>query len=132
MCVRTLQRWLAGLVIGVLGHGPALAQPASDVLAGFEAANRAAEDSLRAGERQLADSRYRGVVMNGWLLLGGLEGADGRGCPRPGATFERASVATVQPREARLHALVLVHLVLEGDPATAINNPHEARGSRAA
>ena len=78
----------------------------------------AAEAGLREGELQIAESRYRSALMQGWMLLGGLEGADGR-IGEARRAFERASVATVQPREA-LQSLSLVHL-LEGDPAAAVN-----------
>ena len=84
MCSPTPSRWLAGLLLGVLVHGTAPAQSPTDALAGFEALSRAAENSLRDGERQLADSRYRDVVMNGWLLLGGLDAAEGRWTRRGG------------------------------------------------
>ena len=97
--------------------GPAAAQSPTDVLAGLETASRAAEDSLRQGERQLADSRYRGVLMSAWLLLGGLDAADGRWTAAKEA-FERASTVAVEQREAVL-ALALVQLQL-GQSADAV------------
>jgi len=117
MCSHTPSRWLAGLLFGVLVHGPAAAQSSTEALARFETASRAAEDSLRDGERELADSRYRDVVMTGWLLLGGLDAADGRWAAAK-ESFERASSAAVEQREAIL-ALALVHLQL-GRPAEAV------------
>ena len=117
MCAPTPSRWLAVVLLGVLLHGPARAQSPTDALAGFEAASREAESSLREGERQLADSRYRGVLMNGWLLLGGLDAAEGRWAAATEA-FERASSVTVEQREAIL-ALAFVHLQL-GRPADAV------------
>ena len=118
MCSYNPSRWLAALLLGVLVHGPAAAQSSTEALARFETASRAAEDSLREGERELADSRYRDVLMNGWLLLGGLDAADGR-WEAAKESFERASSAAVEQREAVL-ALAFVQLQL-GRPADAVS-----------
>ena len=113
-----VRRWVAGLLLSALVPSWSPAQTAPDPLAALESTTAAAEAALREGELQIAESRYRSALMMGWLLVGGLDGAEGRvGDAR--RAFERASVATVQPREA-LQTLALVHL-LEGDPAMAIN-----------
>jgi tetratricopeptide (TPR) repeat protein len=61
----------------------------------------AAERSLAAGEPQVAESRYRTALYEGWLLLGSvaeragdLEGAE--------AAFGRALVSVVENRSARI------------------------------
>lgn len=77
-----------------------------------------AEAALREGEVQIAESRYRTALMQGWMLAGTVEAGEARFAEAKRA-FDRASRSTVQPREA-LHALSLVHLQ-EGDPAPAIN-----------
>ena len=78
----------------------------------------AAELGLRDGEFQIAESRYRSALMLGWMLVGGIDGADGR-LDAARLAFERASTATVQPR-IPLQSLALVRLQ-EGDPAAAID-----------
>ena len=82
----------AVLVAGALATRPADAQtPSSAAL--FDAAVAQAEVSLREGERELAESRYRAAAERGWLLLGAMAMADGRTADARTA-FGRAATAT--------------------------------------
>jgi len=77
----------------------------------------AAEVALRAGEVQLAESRYRGALLEGWLLLGALDAAAGR-LPEARASLERAAVSATETRRA-LQSLALVALQ-SGDASEAV------------
>ena len=76
-----------------------------------------AESSLREGELQVAESRYRSALLEGWLLVGGLEASEGR-LPQAEEAFRRASVSAVETRRA-LYALALVQ-VHRGKAAEAV------------
>lgn len=83
---------------------PAPRHPAAAV----DAAIATAEASLREGEPQVAESRYRAALEVGWLVLGELAwGAGDAEAAR--ASFERAARATVDHRQAST-ALALVEL----------------------
>jgi Flp pilus assembly protein TadD len=58
-----------------------------------------AEESLRAGERQLAESRYRAALLQGWMLLGIIDASAGR-LEDAGQAFERASTSAAENSEA--------------------------------
>lgn len=77
----------------------------------------AAEDSLETQEPQAAESHYRSALQEGWLLLGGLEAAEGD-LARAKAAFERAAVSAADLRQAHL-SLALVELKL-GNEAEAV------------
>jgi tetratricopeptide (TPR) repeat protein len=64
-----------GLLVAVV----ALAIPAAADIAppAFERAGFDAEAALKRGERALAESGYRDVLLEGWMLLGELERAEG-------------------------------------------------------
>lgn len=96
----------------------AWAQPPADPVTTLQSTVAAAEGSLRDGELQLAESQYRSALMQGWMLLGGVAGADGN-LAEARRAFERASTSAAQPREA-LHQLAAVHVQLR-EPAVAIN-----------
>src|SRR3954470_23594173 len=83
------------------------AQQVADPLAGLQAASAGAEAALQDGELQIADSRYRTALAEGWMIIGGLDAAERR-WPEAASAFERASSATVQPRGGLL-SLALVH-----------------------
>ncbi len=82
----------AVLVAGALATRPTHAQAPSPA-APFDAAIAQAEISLRAGERETAESRYRDAAGQGWLLLGAAAMADGRDADALTA-FGRAATAT--------------------------------------
>lgn len=94
------------------------ASEAPDPAAAVEQAVAAAEASLRADEREMAESRYRAALLEGWLLLGALEEADGRFAVARDA-FLRASRSAVETRRA-LTSLALAHIQL-GEHAQAVD-----------
>jgi len=81
-----------------------------------EDAMLAAENSLREGETQAAESRYRSALMEGWLLMGAIATVEGRLAAARDA-FLTASLSAVDNRRA-LHALAAAHLRM-GEPAQA-------------
>ena len=78
----------------------------------------AAEASLRAGELELAESRYRSALGEGWLLLGLVEASENR-LPEARESFRRATVSVADARRA-LQLLALAHLEL-GETKEAIS-----------
>ena len=113
LTIRTVLPWLSRrqclgcLVLALASATWSPAQPA-DPLAGLQAASDAAEAALRDGELQIADSRYREALREGWLVIGGLDAA-GRRWADAATAFEQAASATVQPRQGLL-SLALVHI----------------------
>jgi tetratricopeptide (TPR) repeat protein len=104
------------LLCGLLSTGASVAS-GSEPTAAFDQAISAAESSLRDGEVQTAESRYRDALLQGWLLVGTLERLDGR-LPEAREAFRSASTSAVENRLA-LHALALAHLQL-GEAAEAV------------
>lgn len=76
----------------------------------------AAEESLRGGESQLAESRYRAALFQGWMLFGALERLEGR-LPSALNAFRAAATSADEDRPA-LQAIALVQLQT-GEPAKA-------------
>lgn len=77
-----------------------------------------AEAALDAGEEQLAESRYRSALLEGWMLLGSLDIEDGKLADAE-AAFRRAATSAVESRRP-LTSLALV--VLErGDSEQALS-----------
>jgi tetratricopeptide (TPR) repeat protein len=69
-----------------------------------------AEAALRAGEPQIAESRYRDALLEGWLLLGRIEEEAGD-LTAARLAYEAAATSTVESRRARVAlALVLIRL----------------------
>jgi tetratricopeptide (TPR) repeat protein len=101
----------------------------SEPAAALEQAIAAAEARLREGERQAAESFYRTALLEGFLLLGTLEAAEGRWMEARTA-FEHASNSAVETRRA-LQSLALVHLQLEETPqAIALLTPIVGRNPK--
>lgn len=70
----------------------------------------AAETSLQAGETQIAESRYRSAVGEGFLVLGSLDAAEAR-FDRARDAFRSALAATADGRQATQHlAMALLEL----------------------
>ena len=90
----------------------------ADPLATLDETVAAAERSLRDGERQLAESRYRSALKEGWMLIGALAAADGQFSEAVEA-FRRASTSTADAADA-LRALAIVHLQ-RGQPRDAVS-----------
>ena len=68
----------------------------------------AAEDALREGELQVAESHYRSALLEGWLLMGDLQATGGQ-LAEARASYLRASTSAVETSRA-LQSLALVHL----------------------
>jgi tetratricopeptide (TPR) repeat protein len=102
-----------------LATGTARQSPArpADPLAGVDAEVARAEQALQNDERQIAESRFRSALYNGWMLTGALELADGR-VQQARDAFARAAAAVVNADEA-LQSLAVVELRL-GDAADAL------------
>lgn len=96
------------LMAGLARPQPAAAQPAADLLAPVERRMLQAEASLRAGEHQIAESRYRAAVFEAWMLLGALHVADAR-LPEAEDAFRQASQA-IAAADAALRSLALVQM----------------------
>ncbi|MET0212791.1 MAG: tetratricopeptide repeat protein [Vicinamibacterales bacterium] len=104
-------RWLrltvgCGCLALAVAH-TASAQP-STPLAELDTSIAAAEESLRSDEHQIAESRYRTALQQGWMILGRIHASDRRWADARRA-FERASTATVDNRSA-LQSLAMVQL----------------------
>jgi tetratricopeptide (TPR) repeat protein len=80
----------------------------ADALTGLDQTVREAEGSLREGELQQAESLYRSVLFEGWMMLGGLHVAAAR-MQDARQAFERASRSVVEADSA-LQALAVVDL----------------------
>lgn len=115
-----------GTVIPINNIGPVLAAfllsppPAAPLPAPISAVENVAaqaEDALRHGERALAESRYRDTLLEGWMLVGDLDVADGR-IEEARAAYTAASTAATELRRPR-HSLAAVLLQL-GDNAEAV------------
>jgi tetratricopeptide (TPR) repeat protein len=93
--------------------------PASDLnlVAAVEAEMAAAESALREGELQIAESRYRDVLMRGWMLIGALEMSDRR-LPAARDAFRRAAASAVDAAAAQ-QSLAIVSLQT-GETAEAV------------
>ena len=102
-------------VLAVLIH-PASAETRADLLASLDQTMATAEASLREGELQVAESRYRDAMRDGWLILGAIHAAEGR-LPDARDAFRHASTSAVDADSA-LRALALVHLQMR-EPAEA-------------
>lgn len=92
-------------------------QSAPDPAAVLDAAVGAAEAALRDGELEVAESRYRSVLLDAWMLMGELHVAAGR-LDAAREAFRRATGSIVDATPA-FHALAVVHLQL-GDAAEAV------------
>jgi len=109
---------LAPLLIALsLPPGPAAAQTAADVLAPIDRGMALAEASLRAGELQMAESRYRAAAFDAWMTAGALHVAAGR-LPEARDAFRHASHA-VADADAAFRSLALVQMQM-GEPAEAV------------
>jgi tetratricopeptide (TPR) repeat protein len=103
-------------ILAAVAHGAASQN--ADLLASLDLTIAAAEESLREGERQVAESRYRTALLEGWMLLGAIHASSGR-LTEARAAFERASVSAVENRDA-LQSLAIVQLQL-GDAVPALD-----------
>lgn len=107
---------LLALALAVLPTAVSAVTP-GEIATPFDRAAAGAEAALRAGEPQLADSRLRSALLEGWLLLGMLETAEGD-LEAARDDFERARTSAVETRRA-VTSLALTQLQL-GDAAAAV------------
>ncbi len=68
----------------------------------------AAEDNLRIGERQTAESHYRTALLQAWMILGAVHVTSGR-LQDARQAFDRASSSAIENRAA-LQSLAIVQL----------------------
>jgi tetratricopeptide (TPR) repeat protein len=87
---------------------PPAPKPEPNPLAELARTVAAAEESLREGERQQAESLYRSALFDAWMMLGQLHLAAAKMADARDA-FERASRAIVEA-DAALQALAVVDL----------------------
>jgi tetratricopeptide (TPR) repeat protein len=78
----------------------------------------AAEAALRENEPQVAESRYRSALVEGWMMMGSLHAAEARLTDARDA-FMRASTSAVETRGS-LYSLALIQLQL-GDTGAAVD-----------
>jgi tetratricopeptide (TPR) repeat protein len=119
-CVIIVALILGGLPGGSFAQSAKPAQAArgaADPLAAIEAAVAAAEHSLQSGELQIAESRYRTALLQGWMTIGALRLADGALADARDA-FQRASTSAVDVNEA-LQSLAIVNIQM-GAAADAV------------
>jgi len=113
-----LTRFLLTGVLAVAAGPAALAAQENELLLSLKKMIAAAEEGLRTGELQVAESRYRTALLQGWLVLGELHVSDGR-LPDARHAFERASESVVDDAPA-VQALALVQMQLgDAEPALA-------------
>ena len=103
---------LARLAIAALLFGSALeprgaADTPLDPAVALDRAMSDAEGSLRDGELESAESHYRAALLEGWLLMGSLEAADGRRAEALQALQRASTVGAESPRAQRSQALLL-------------------------
>jgi tetratricopeptide (TPR) repeat protein len=121
-------RSCAGLLLGSL-LAAAAAHAAGSPTVTFDRAVSRAEASLQEGEPQIAESRYRSAIAEGWLLLGTIDRLEGR-LPEALEAFRTASVSAVENRVA-LQALAFVHLQMgEAGEAVSILRPILSTGGK--
>jgi tetratricopeptide (TPR) repeat protein len=96
---------LVGLLLGSLAPSAIAAMVEVNPAAVLDHAMSAAENQLREGEWESAESRYRDALLEGWLLIGSLEAAEGH-LPRAREAFRQASTVAVDTERA-LQSLAL-------------------------
>ena len=94
------------LRLTTIGTGGATAS--EDSMAMLHAAMSEAEAALQQNEIQLAESRYRSALLEGWMLIGTLDTLDDD-LEAAKRAFKLATAAAVNTRRART-SLALVHL----------------------
>jgi tetratricopeptide (TPR) repeat protein len=114
--VRRSLQLVVCLSAAVLLAAPPSAAQIPELIAALDQTIARAEDNLRLGERQVAESHYRAALMQGWMMLGALHVAAGE-LEAAKRAFERASTSAFEHRDA-LQAYAVVRLQL-GETADA-------------
>jgi tetratricopeptide (TPR) repeat protein len=78
-----------------------------------------AEKALESGEKEVAESRYRTALFEGWLLLGSLAKELGE-LPQARTALERAIAAAVETRHARIPLAVVLAEMGQPEAAEAV------------
>ena len=89
----------------------------TDPIAALDRAVAAAEASLKENELHRAESQYRAVLLDAWMIVGHLHVA-GRRLPEARDAFAQAAASAVDANAA-IQALALVHLQT-GESAAAV------------
>jgi tetratricopeptide (TPR) repeat protein len=120
---------LLALLLGVAPLSRGATEKLPDPAAALDRAVAAAESSLAEGEWLSAESRSREVLLEGWLLMGGLQTTAGR-LREAREAFLRAANASVETRRPSL-GLAITHLQMgESDKAVALMTRVVARNPR--
>lgn len=88
-----------------------------------------AESALHDDELQIAESRYRDALMQGWLLLGGLDVAEGK-LPEARAALRRATQSSVDATIAQRSLAMVLLQTGEGPEALRLLTRLAARSPR--
>jgi tetratricopeptide (TPR) repeat protein len=99
---------LPAVCLAIVGAAATSRAQQPDILRSLDVAIASAEHSLRDGERQIAESRYRTALQQGWMILGALYLGSGRLADARHA-FEQASASAVA-NAAAAQSLALVQL----------------------
>jgi tetratricopeptide (TPR) repeat protein len=111
-----LAAWVCSIA-ALSGPHPEARQPADlSAVAALDQSIARAEESLRIGEREIAESHYRDALLRGWMILGALHSGAGE-LEDARRAFERASASAVDNNDA-LQSLAIVTLQL-GEAAEA-------------
>lgn len=125
-------RWRTAVAVAAMlaGGAPAAGVPSvhllpqdasvadeADLLARVALPMKQAEEALGRGELEIAESRYRTALLEGWLLLGSLEVAESR-LAGAAEALERAAAVSVETRRP-LASLALVRMQA-GQPREAV------------
>ena len=109
--------WLWGATHAPPAAGQA--EGADSPLAQMAGAVAAAERALAEGELELAESRYRTALFEGWLLLGSLDQGLGD-LPRARTAFERAIASAAVTRRAAIRLATVLTDLGELDEAEGV------------
>jgi tetratricopeptide (TPR) repeat protein len=100
--------WLAGLLLGAFVPSSFAAETRLEPALALEQAVFAADSSLRDGETQVAESRYRAALLEGWLLMGAVAALESD-VPAAREAFRSASSSALDNEHA-LRSLALLDL----------------------
>lgn len=103
------------MLSSLLGTATHAAQPV-DIALPVDRAIAAAEEALQRGEPEIAESRYRTALLEGWLLMGSVSAINGE-MESAVQAFESAQTVAVETRRARLSLAAIRILQDDADEA---------------
>jgi tetratricopeptide (TPR) repeat protein len=111
--------FLAGAASGSSPSGDSSSEDSPNPLETFRQAISEAEESLQVGELQLAESRFRTALFEGWMILGSLAEASGdmQGAKR---AYDSAIDSVVDVRRARIALVGVFRETEEYEEAEAL------------